>query len=97
MEIIEDENNNNENSGIILDSKKQKIKKAIEEITGLIDKYNDKVNIDENLIINEIITYINQNNLDCFEIMEPSKETLLHWYCSQQKYFHLKILCKKNN
>lgn len=91
MEIIEDENNNNENSEIILDTKKQKIKKAIEEITEVIDKYNDKVNIDENLVINEIITYINQNNLDCFEIVDPSKATLLHWYCSQQNYFHLKI------
>ena len=91
MEIIEDENNNNENSGIILDSKKQKINKAIEEITNLIDKYTDKIDNDENLVINEIITYISQNNLDCFEILDPSKATLLHCYCSQQKYFHFKI------
>ena len=85
-----------ENDNIIIpikniDPNKEKIKKAIEDITELIDKYKNNEKIDENVVVNEIITYINQNNLNCLEILDKSRATLLHSYCVQQKYFHLKI------
>ena len=89
MEIKEEDININGNINIA--PKKEKIRKSIEDITNLIDKFKNNEKIDENEIINEIMTYINQNNLDCFEILDRGKSTLLHSYCEQQKYFHLKI------
>ena len=89
MEIKEEDININSN--INIDPKKEKIRKSINDITELIDKFKDSEKLDENEIINEIMTYINQNNLDCFEILDRGKSTLLHSYCEQQKYFHLKI------
>ena len=74
-----------------LDPKKEQIKKAIEDITQLIDKFENIEKIDENELINDIISYININNLNCLDIIDKSKETLLHSFCNQQKYFHLKI------
>ena len=74
-----------------LDPKKEQIKKAIEDITQLIDKFENIEKIDENELINEIISYININNLNCLDIIDKSKATLLHSFCNQQKYFHLKI------
>ena len=85
------EGNKNDNSNNIIDSKKEEIIKAIEDITGLINKYENIKDIDTNKIINEIILYIDQNNLDCFDICDRDKSTLLHKYCVQQKYFHLQI------
>lgn len=86
---------NNDDENIIIekpiDQKKEKIKKAIEDITEIINKYENDKNEQEEQIINEIITYINENQLDCFEILQPSKETLAHLYCYRQIYFHLKI------
>ena len=89
MEIKEDDKD--DNSKNIIDSKKEKITKALEDITQLINNYEDKKDVDINKIINEIILYITQNNLDCFDICDGSKSTLLHIYCCHQKYFHLQI------
>ena len=74
-----------------LDPKKEKIQKAINDITEIIDKHKKEKNENENEIINELVSYINDNNLDCCEILDRSKATLLHLYCTQQQYFHLKI------
>jgi len=89
MEISEDDKDDNSNN--IIDSKKEEIIKAIEDITELINKYENIKDIDANKIVNEIILYIDQNNLDCFEICDRNKSTLLHKYCVRQKYFHLQI------
>ena len=89
MEILEDDKDDNSNN--IIDSKKETITKAIEDITELINKYENLKDIDTNKIIDEIILYINQNKLDCFDICDGSKSTLLHKYCSKQKYFHFQI------
>ena len=89
MEILEDDKDDNSNN--IIDSKKEAITKAIEDITELINKYENLKDIDTNKIIDEIILYINQNKLDCFDICDGSKSTLLHKYCSKQKYFHFQI------
>ena len=89
MEILEDDKDDNFNN--IIDSKKEAITKAIEDITELINKYENLKDIDTNKIIDEIILYINQNKLDCFDICDGSKSTLLHKYCSKQKYFHFQI------
>ena len=89
MEILEDDKDDNFNN--IIDSKKETITKAIEDITELINKYENLKDIDTNKIIDEIILYINQNKLDCFDICDGSKSTLLHKYCSKQKYFHFQI------
>ena len=89
MEILEDDKDNNFNN--IIDSKKETITKAIEDITELINRYENLKDIDTNKIIDEIILYINQNKLDCFDICDGSKSTLLHKYCSKQKYFHFQI------
>ena len=89
MEILGDDNDDESNK--IIDSKKEKIFRAIEGITQLITKYENEKDIELKIIINEIILYINQNNLDCFDICDESKKTLLHKYCNQRKYFHLQI------
>ena len=72
------------------DPEKEKIKLAIEEITKIIEKY-EKENEIKDEIINEIITYINNNNLDCMKILDKSGSTLAHYYCNEIKYFYLKI------
>ena len=73
------------------DEKKERIKKAVEDISQIINKYEEKKEIREEEIINEIISYINEKNLDCMKILDKSSSTLAHKYCSEQKYFHLKI------
>ena len=89
MEIKEDIIDTKINNNIA--SNKEKIKKSIIDITQLIDKYRKNKTIDENLIINEVISYIKNNSIDCFEILDKSKATLLHYFCCQQKYLHLKL------
>ncbi len=72
------------------DPEKEKIYKAVEDITKIISKYSKENEIKEE-IINEIISYINQNNLDCTIIKDRSRATLAHHYCVDLNYFHLKI------
>ena len=72
------------------DPEKEKIYKAVEDIYQIIKKYEIKNEIKEE-ISNEIISYINQNNLDCMKIVDRSSSTLAHKYCSDKYYFHLKI------
>ena len=73
-----------------IDPEKEKIKKAVEDITKIINKYEKDNEIKEE-IINEIISYINENNLDCIKILDRSGCTLAHKFCTELKYFHLKI------
>ena len=73
------------------DKEKEKIKRAVEDITQIINKYEDKKEIKEETIINEIISYIHEKNLDCMKILDKSRSTLAHKYCSDQQYFYLKI------
>ena len=72
------------------DPEKEKIYKAVEDIYQIIKKYEIKNEIKEE-ISNELISYINQNNLDCMKIVDRSSSTLAHKYCSDKYYFHLKI------
>ena len=72
------------------DPEKEKIKIAIEDITQIINKYERQNEIKEE-IINEIISYINEKNLDCMKILDKSGCNLAHKYCNDKKYFHLKI------
>ena len=69
---------------------KEKIKLAIEDITKIINKYESQNEIKEE-IINEIISYINEKNLDCMKILDKSSCTLAHKYCCDKQYFHLNI------
>jgi len=72
------------------DPEKEKIYLAIEEITKIIDK-NEKEQKNNEEIINEITSYINEKNLDCLKILDRTKATLAHKYCADKKYFHLNI------
>ena len=69
------------------DPEKEKIKVAVDDITKIISKYQKENEIKKE-IINEIISYINEKNLDCMKILDRSGCTLAHKYCTDKDYFH---------
>ena len=68
------------------DPEKEKIKIAIEDISKIIKKYESQNEIKEE-IINEIISYINDNNLDCMKLLDKTGGTLAYKYCYDRSYF----------
>ena len=72
------------------DPEKEKSFKAVEVITQIINKYEKQNEVKEE-ILNEIISYIKENNLDSMKIKDRTSSTLAHKYCNDKNYFHLKI------
>lgn len=69
---------------------KERNKLIIKEITELIS--DNPENQSEEKTLNELLTYVQNNNIDLLKVFVNSTYTLAHKYCSEKKYFHLKII-----
>ena len=73
------------------DPEKVKNKKLVKELTDLISE-NESSNQSEEKATNILLSYIKDNKINIVNVYDVSNCTLAHKYCSERKYFHLKVL-----
>ena len=84
-------------SNIQTNKKNEENPEIFQEITDIINsslkqnkKESKKIQIENTAT--KIINFLNQNNIDLLQILDNSKNTILHYYISKQYYIHIKII-----